>query len=53
MNGRHFCQYNHRLQKERVSHITVEQGLRVNYIRFEGRGGGVRIHLVCGQELEV
>ncbi|XP_060552848.1 galectin-8-like isoform X2 [Ruditapes philippinarum] len=44
VNGAHFCDFNHRLQKHRVTHITVEQGIRVNNIRFEGRhghGGGI------------
>ncbi|XP_060597375.1 galectin-8-like isoform X3 [Ruditapes philippinarum] len=40
VNGAHFCDFNHRLQKHRVTHITVEQGIRVNNIRFEGRHGG-------------
>lgn len=37
VNGHHFCDYNHRLQKHRVTHITVEQGIRVNTIRYEGK----------------
>ncbi|KAL4237382.1 lymphatic endothelial cell migration [Mactra antiquata] len=45
VNGRHFCDYNHRMQMHRVTHISVEQGIRVNTIRFEGKhvpypGGG-------------
>nr|ACA09732.1 tandem repeat galectin [Ruditapes philippinarum] len=40
VNGAHFCDFNHRLQKHRVTHITVEQGIRVNNIRFEHGGGG-------------
>ncbi|XP_045179475.2 galectin-4-like isoform X2 [Mercenaria mercenaria] len=40
VNGRHFCDYNHRIQKHRVTHITVEQGIRCNSIRFESHGGG-------------
>ncbi|XP_060597378.1 galectin-4-like isoform X6 [Ruditapes philippinarum] len=39
VNGAHFCDFNHRLQKHRVTHITVEQGIRVNNIRFEHGGG--------------
>lgn len=38
VNGRHFTEYNHRMPKHRVTHITVEQGIRVESIRFEGPG---------------
>nr|QDJ94295.1 galectin [Archivesica packardana] len=40
VNGQHYCNYNHRIQKHRVTHISVEQGIRVNSIRFDTVGGG-------------
>ncbi|KAH3853523.1 galectin-6-like isoform X2 [Dreissena polymorpha] len=39
VNGRHFCDYNHRVPKHQVTHITLEQGIRVNEVRFEGGHG--------------
>ena len=45
VNGSHFCDYNHRIQKHRVTHLTVEQGLRCQMIRFDGQGG---VRLVLG-----
>ncbi|KAH3824704.1 galectin-4-like isoform X1 [Dreissena polymorpha] len=35
VNGRHFCDYNHRIPLYRVSHISVEQGIRIREIVFE------------------
>lgn len=35
VNGIHFCDYNHRMPKHRVSHITLEQGIRIQSIQFE------------------
>ncbi|XP_052768312.1 galectin-4-like isoform X3 [Mya arenaria] len=36
VDGRHFCDYSHRMPKERVTHLTCEQGIRIKEIRFEG-----------------
>ncbi|XP_052283844.1 galectin-9-like [Dreissena polymorpha] len=39
VNGRHFCDYNHRIPLPRVSHISVEQGIRIREIVFETSTG--------------
>nr|QHI46338.1 galectin [Sinonovacula constricta] len=36
VNGHHHSDYNHRMPKHRVTHITIEQGIKIHSIRFEG-----------------
>ncbi|KAH3828777.1 hypothetical protein DPMN_130760 [Dreissena polymorpha] len=35
VDGNYFCDYNHRIPLHRVSHISVEQGIRISEIVFE------------------
>ena len=47
VNGVHFCEYRHRIEKRHVNTLTVEGGVQVNSIRFEGgdgHGGGHHGH---------
>ncbi|KAH3825344.1 hypothetical protein DPMN_127219 [Dreissena polymorpha] len=39
VDGRHFCDYNHRIPLQRVSHISLEQGIRIREIVFEAPMG--------------
>lgn len=38
-NGNHFCEFGHRLPKERVTHVIVKGDLQVNNVQVTGRGG--------------
>nr|ADU60337.1 tandem-repeat galectin [Pinctada fucata] len=39
VNGRHFCDFRHRIDRNHVNTLTVEGGVQVNSIRFDGHGG--------------
>lgn len=36
LNGVHFCEFPHRLQYQRISHLTVDGDVLVQFIGFEG-----------------
>jgi hypothetical protein len=37
-NGQHFCEFKHRIPKERVNHVVVKGDLQVNNVFFSGPG---------------
>ena len=37
MNGENFIEFAHRLGIEQISHLIIEEGLKVYYIRFESK----------------
>lgn len=39
VNRRHFCDFRHRIEKHRVTHVTVEQGIRVKAVCIKRHGG--------------
>ncbi|XP_064600972.1 LOW QUALITY PROTEIN: galectin-4-like [Liolophura sinensis] len=42
VNGKHFTEYHHRLQKELAHVVTINGEARLNFIKFQGgQGGGI------------
>lgn len=39
MNGRHFCDFRHRIEKHHVNTLTIEGGVQISSIRFDGAQG--------------
>lgn len=39
-NGRHFCEFAHRVPKERITHVIVKGDVQVNNVNFAGGAGG-------------
>lgn len=39
-NGRHFCEFPHRLPKDRVTHVVMKGDIQVNNVTFGGGAGG-------------
>jgi len=37
-NGRHFCEFRHRVPKERITHVIVKGDVQVNNVMFSGPG---------------
>jgi len=37
-NGRHFCEFKHRLPKERITHVIIKGDVQVNNVVFSGPG---------------
>jgi hypothetical protein len=37
-NGQHFCEFNHRIPKERVTHVVIKGDAQVNNVLFSGAG---------------
>jgi hypothetical protein len=38
INGQHFCEFKHRIPKERVNHVVIQGDLQVNNVMFSGPG---------------
>ncbi|KAL5008804.1 hypothetical protein ScPMuIL_014385 [Solemya velum] len=41
VDGRHFCDFRHRIPIQRVNTVTVEKGIQINFVRYDGFPGGV------------
>jgi len=37
-NGQHFCEFRHRLPKERITHVIIKGDVQVNNVTFSGPG---------------
>lgn len=46
VNGSHFCDFRHRIEKHHVNTLTIEGGVQISSIRFDGAGS--RSHGVGG-----
>ncbi|KAL5009371.1 hypothetical protein ScPMuIL_014952 [Solemya velum] len=40
VDGHHFCDFLHRIPLQRVNTITVEKGIQINFVRYDGFPGG-------------
>ncbi|KAL5008477.1 hypothetical protein ScPMuIL_014058 [Solemya velum] len=40
VDDRHFCDFHHRIPIHRVNTVTVEKGIQINFVRYDGFPGG-------------